>query len=212
MSQREQVAVTSRVFCLAAILGLSLLSGNSILIQAVIAVCVIGAMSSYVSYAIGNTTLVSLTAETVLVGIVMALAFPASTVLMPYLVVLPLLAGLFRGLPGVVITMLAQVAAVLVVPLASSGFADTGVRALSLAPWLLTNFGGGLLGVWARSLGISQTPGDDKDGHYESARQLLTQLRSVTRRLSAGLDSDGMAAQLLATCTSTSRTATARSS
>ena len=71
------------------------------------------------------------------------------------------------------------------------------MRAVNLAPWLLTNFGGGLLGIWARSLGISQTPGDDKDSHYESARQLLTQLRSVTRRLSAGLDSDGMAAQLL---------------
>ena len=70
-------------------------------------------------------------------------------------------------------------------------------RAVSLAPWLLTNFGGGLLGIWARSLGISQSPGDDKDSHYESARQLLTQLRSVTRRLSAGLDSDGMAAQLM---------------
>ena len=57
-------------------------------------------MSAYVSYATGRTTLVTLTAETVLVGIVMALTFPTSVVLMPYLVVLPLLAGLFRGLPG----------------------------------------------------------------------------------------------------------------
>ncbi|MGZ4632770.1 MAG: sensor histidine kinase, partial [Actinomycetes bacterium] len=38
-----------------------------------------------------------------------------------------------------------------------------------------------------------------QDTSYESARQLLTQLRTVARRLSAGLDSDGMAAQLLAT-------------
>jgi signal transduction histidine kinase len=37
------------------------------------------------------------------------------------------------------------------------------------------------------------------DGHYESARQLLTQLRAVTRRLSAGLDSEGMAAALMTT-------------
>ena len=198
MSQREQVAITSRVFCLAAILGLSVVARDAASIQTVIAVSVIGAMSAYISYATGRTTLLTLTAETVLVGIVMALTFPTSAVLMPYLVVLPLLAGLFRGLPGVLVTMLAQVAAILVVPLASSGFVDAGTRVIDLAPWLLTNFGGGLLGVWARSLGLSQEPAD-KDSHYESARQLLTQLRSVTRRLSAGLDSDGMAAQLMAT-------------
>ena len=198
MSQREQVAITSRVFCLAAILGLSLVARDATSIQTVIAVCVIGAMSAYVSYATGRTTLLSLTAETLLVGIVMALTFPSSVILMPYLVVLPLLAGLFRGFPGVLITMLAQVAAIVVVPLASSGFVDAGDRVISLAPWLLTNFGGGLLGVWARSLGISQGRAVDKDSHYESARQLLTQLRNVTRRLSAGLDSDGMAAQLMA--------------
>jgi signal transduction histidine kinase len=51
--------------------------------------------------------------------------------------------------------------------------------------------------VWARSLGVTKAL-DDKDDHYESARQLLNQLRNVTRRLSAGLDSDGMAAQLMA--------------
>ncbi len=71
-------------------------------------------------------------------------------------------------------------------------------RSSALAPWLLTTFGGGLLGVWARSLGISQGI-DQEHGNYESARQLLTQLRAVARRLSAGLDSDGMAAQLMAT-------------
>ncbi len=116
---------------------------------------------------------------------------------MPYLVVLPLLAGLFRGFPGVFIAMLAQVAAV-VVCRPTPGRSRTSGRALALAPWLLTTFGGGLLGVWARSLGISQGI-DQEHGNYESARQLLTQLRAVARRLSAGLDSDGMAAQLMVT-------------
>ena len=94
--------------------------------------------------------------------------------------------------------MLAQAVAVVLVPLASQGFADVDQRAIALAPWLLTNLGGGLLGVWARSLGITAA-GDDNAEHYESARQLLTQLRTVARRLSAGLDSEGMSAQLLAT-------------
>ena len=198
MTQREQVAITSRVFCLAAILGLALVARNGVALQAVVVVAVVGAMSVYVSYVIGRTTLVTLTAETLVVGVVTGLAFPDSVVLMPYLVVIPLLAGLFRGFPGVAIMMLAQIASIVVFPLLSLGLDSFSNRTVLLAPWILTNFGGGLLGVWARSLGIS--PGDDHNvGHYESARQLLTQLRAVTRRLSAGLDSDGMAAQLMAT-------------
>jgi signal transduction histidine kinase len=199
LTQREQVAITSRVFCLAAILGLTVVARDSTTIRAVIAVTVVAAMSAYIAYALSRTTLVILTAETLVVGLIMGLTFPDSVVLMPYLVVLPLLAGLFRGLAGVVITMVAEVAAIVVFPLASVGIDGWDDRALALAPWILTNFGGGLLGVWARNLGISQSPGRDADGHYESARQLLTQLRAVTRRLSAGLDSDGMAAQLMAT-------------
>jgi signal transduction histidine kinase len=198
LTQREQVAITSRVFSLAAILGLTLVTRDTQVLQTVLAVIVIGAMSAYVSHALGRTTLVFLTAETLIVGLIMGITFPDSAVLMPYLVVLPLLAGLFRGLAGVGITMLAEVASIVVFPLFSAGVDGWDARALALAPWILTNFGGGLLGVWARSLGISRSP-DDADGHYESARQLLTQLRAVARRLSAGLDSDGMAAQLLAT-------------
>ena len=84
---------------------------------------------------------------------------------MPYLVVLPLLAGLFRGFPGVVDRRCwRRSSAVIVVPLLTPGFA--GARrsdALALAPWLLTNFGGGLLGVWARSLGSDHGLGDASD-------------------------------------------------
>jgi signal transduction histidine kinase len=196
LSQREQVAITSRVFCLAAIFGLTLVSRNDVAIQTVIAVAVVGAMSAYVSYAVGRTTLLTLTAETLVVGTITGLTYPTSIIVMPYLVVLPLLAGLFRSFPGVLVTMSAQVISIVLIPLASSGFVGAGSRALELAPWILTNFGGGLLGVWARSLGLSGQ--GESDGYYESARQLLTQLRAVTRRLSAGLDSDGMAAQVMA--------------
>ena len=198
MNQREQVAITSRVFCLAAIFGVALLSRDVATIQAVLTVIVVGAMSAYISYVTHSTSLLTLTAETLVVGLIMGITFPTSIVLMPYLVVLPLLAALFRGFPGVAIVILAEAAAVVLLPLALVGFDGAADRAIGLAPWLLTNLGGGLLGVWARSLGI--TPGgDDNKSQYESARQLLTQLRSVARRLSAGLDSDGMADQLTAT-------------
>jgi signal transduction histidine kinase len=202
LSQREQVAVTSRVFCVAAILGLALVVRDGSLIQSVLVVAVVGAMSAYVSYSIGRTTLVTLTAETLFVGVVIGATFRDSTsgsvVVMPYLVVLPLLAGLFRGLSGVLVVMVAQLAALLIFPLVTLGLEAFSGQAIALAPWMLTNLGGGLLGMWARSLGLTSRV-DQVDGHYESARQLLTQLRSVTRRLSAGLDSDGMAAQLMET-------------
>jgi hypothetical protein len=158
LTQREQVAITSRVFCLAAILGLTVVARDSTTIRAVIAVTVVAAMSAYIAYALSRTTLVILTAETLVVGLIMGLTFPDSVVLMPYLVVLPLLAGLFRGLAGVVITMVAEVAAIVVFPLASVGIDGWDDRALALAPWILTNFGGGLLGVWACSPSCGRSP------------------------------------------------------
>jgi signal transduction histidine kinase len=199
LSQREQVAVTSRIFCLAAILGVALIMRDAATIQAVVAVLVVGGMSTYVSYATGGTALLTLTAEILVVSLVMGLTYqtsPHTVVLMPYLVVLSLLAGLFRRLPGVLVAIAAQVVGLLLVPLVAEGLDPLGPRAAALAPWILTTVGSGLLGMWARNLGHGRV-GGDTDAQYESARQLLTQLRSVARRLSAGLDSAGIAAQLM---------------
>ncbi len=198
MSQREQVAITSRVFCLAAVLGVSLVRPDGAALQALIAVLVIGVMATYVARVLGGTTLVLVTAETLLVSLVMGLTYPGSLVLMPYLVVLTLLAGLFTRVPGVLLAMATQVVGILLVPWVTGGLGGNSPSAIELAPWVLTTLGGGLLGIWARNLspeGISPT----SDAHYESARQLLTQLRAVARRLSAGLDSDGISAQLMQT-------------
>ncbi|MGA8210638.1 MAG: histidine kinase [Nocardioidaceae bacterium] len=198
MSQREQVAVTSRVFCLAALLGVALILRDAATIQTVAVILVVGGLSTYVSYATGGTALVTLTGEALVVSLVMGLSFDDSAVLMPYLVVLGLLAGLFRGVVGILVVSCAQVVGLLLVPLASGGLDGIGQRAVALAPWVLTTLGGGLLGLWTRSMGPGRVVGDS-DEQYESARQLLTQLRAVARRLSAGLDSAGMAAELMET-------------
>ena len=198
MTPREQVAISSRIFCLAAVFGVSLVTGNAVSIQTVAAVVVVGGMSAYVTYAIRRTTLPMVTAEALAVALIMGATLPDSRILMPYLVVLPLLAGLFHKLPGVLLTMVAQVIGIVVVPLVTGGVNSVGQQSVELLPWLVTNFGGGLLGLWARSHGMSGLS-DTNDDYYESARQLLTQLRTVTRRLSAGLDSEAMAAALMAT-------------
>jgi signal transduction histidine kinase len=198
LTDREQVAITSRVFCIAAVIGIALVSRDTGALEGVVAVLVVGTFSVCLSRLTGGTRLLPLTAETVVVALVMGLSFPASVVLMPYLVVLSLLAGLFRRLTGVLLVNAALVVGILVVPLAAHGLDGAGSRAVALAPWLLTNVGGGLIGVWARNLGRAKLTGDS-DAQYESARQLLTQLRGVARRLSAGLDSNGMSAQLMET-------------
>jgi signal transduction histidine kinase len=62
---------------------------------------------------------------------------------------------------------------------------------------LLTTVGVGLLGAMVR---VSRaTVGSATDSSYESARRLLSQLRTVARRLSSGLDSVTLASDLLRT-------------
>jgi signal transduction histidine kinase len=196
LTQREQVALTSRVFCLAAIFALALLSGDPSVIQGVVAVSAVAAMSTYLSMLMSTTSVWAITIETLVVGLVMGLTYPASQVLLPYLVALPLLAGLSHRFVGVALAMAAQLLSVVLIPLASTGFQGADARVTALSPWLITNLGAGLLGVWARKLGPADAPWK-QDTNYEAARQLLTQLRTVARRLSAGLDSDSMSAQLL---------------
>lgn len=197
MTQQDQVALTSRVFCLAAIFALSLIAGDPSVVQGVVAVTAVAALSTYVSLILASPSIWAITAETLVAGVILGLTYPTSAVLLPYLVALPLLAGLSHRLVGVALTMMAQVASVIVIPLAAAGFQNVDERVITIAPWLITNLGAGLLGAWARKLGPANAPWK-QDTNYEAARQLLTQLRTVARRLSAGLDSESMAVQLLA--------------
>ena len=59
------------------------------------------------------------------------------------------------------------------------------------APWVVASLGIGLVTDWMVTLRGYATPRDEQS--YLSARRLLAQLRTVTRRLSSGLDpvSDG---------------------
>ena len=76
MNQREQIAITSRVFCLAAILGLSLVLHDPGTIEVVVAVCAVGGISAYIASLLGRTTLVLLTAETLVVALLVGLTYP----------------------------------------------------------------------------------------------------------------------------------------
>ncbi len=137
--------------------------------------------------------------EALLVGLLIALILPSSggLLLLPYLAVPCLIAGISRGLVGAVLVIVAEAVSVLLV-LVPFDVDEIRDRASLTGPWFLTSLGVGLLGAWLRQLGKAPTT-PHSDGSYESARRLLTQLRTVARRLSAGLDPVSMASQLLTT-------------
>ena len=135
--------------------------------------------------------------EALVTGLVIGSAPPGGVVLLPYLVVLSLIAGITRGLVGLTIVLLAELATVLALPMLFAEVEGLQARSEVFAPWLLTSLGAGLLGAWLREIGKAPVPASDPS--YESARRLLTQLRTVARRLSAGLDPVSLASQMLAT-------------
>ena len=142
------------------------------------------------SGSISQPALVAL--ESVLASAAVGMAVNELPGAMLYLLVPAFAAGLMMGLNGVAVAL---ACAVVVVP-AVATVADSGVRDTFslLIPWLVTTAGIGVLGAWVLQID-EQKPGSDDA--YDSARRLLGQLRTVARRLSAGLDPVGIAQQLL---------------
>lgn len=167
--------------------------------MAVLAVVVVGVVATTVSQLRPGWSVAVAGIEALSVALVTAWTYPDSlTVLAPYLVVLTGLVGLAGRLPDVLAATAGQVVGLLIAPLAWLDPADAGQLDAAAAPWVLVAVVVGLLSVRARTLGPVGAS-DDPDAHYESAYTLLTQLRAVARRLSAGLDSDAIAAQLMET-------------
>lgn len=196
-SSRVQLELIARGSYLAVGLVVALMRADPAAVTAVVAALVVGAISTGVSEALPRPSLVVPAIEALLVALATGSAYPGSLVLAPYLVVLTGLVGLSGRLSHVLVAVGAQ-ALGLLLPLAWLDLAVAGDRAAATAPWLLTAMGCGLLSVGARTLGPVGAR-HDPDAHYESAHALLTQLRSVARRLSAGLDSEAIAAQLMET-------------
>jgi signal transduction histidine kinase len=183
----HRVTIASRAFGIAAILGLGAISGDLAAILTLLIVATLATTAAYVSLTTPLATAVVVAVEAAVTGLVIGLALPTGVVFLPYLVVLTLIAGISRGIVGVSAVVVIQFFSLAVVTYASAS--DLGERDVVrlLSPWLLTNIGMGLLGAWLRSLGvIPQRPVGDPS--YESAHRLLTQLRTVTRKLSSGLD------------------------
>ena len=198
MTHFEKLDLASRAFCIAAILGLSLAIvdtaalRSTLLLAAVSATALAADMRSPLSRtAIGVV-------EGALVALVIGASMPEGLVLLPYLVIPSLVVGLASGPRSVLTVVATETVAIALIVLTAGSSAQFAPLASILLPWLLTSLGVGLLCAWLRvaRIGTRTLPRDDS---YESARRLLTQLRTVARRLSSGLDAVSMSSQLLVT-------------
>lgn len=198
MTGLDRLAVASRVFSIAAILGLGLVTLDPVAIQGTVVLAAI----SGAAVAVGLTARVPLSwvtsSEALLAGLVIGFAYPQGLILLPYLVIPALLAGLVRGPGPVLVVVAAETMAISSLLVLAGGLATLTQHVETVAPWLVTALGVGLLGAWLRQL-RADAGHAPPDTSYESARRLLTQLRTVARRLSSGLDTGNMSAQLLAT-------------
>lgn len=136
------------------------------------------------------------TLEALVGGVLIGVGLPEFTGALAYSVVPPFVAGLSRRRGITACAVLTQFVAICLLTLAEVS-SDALVDRLQLAlPWLVMSTGAAALAYWlADSAGATPTP---DDSGYESARRLLAQLRTVARRLSAGLDPVGIAQQILA--------------
>lgn len=197
MSQfADRVAIASRAFCIAALVGLGVSSSDEEVVVSLIVITTLAATGVYVSLTTSLPAVVVVVVEAVLTGLVIGLALPGGVVFLPYLVVLALIGGISRGLVGVGATVVAEF---LTIWLVMFSFVSPTVRTgvvEALTPWLLTSIGTGLLGAWLRHAGgLSDATASRED--YEAARRLLTQLRSVARRLETGLDPATMSGDVM---------------
>jgi signal transduction histidine kinase len=187
MTSLDRLTVASRVFGIAALLGLGLASRDPEVIVSLVVISTVAIAAVYVSLTTPLATAFVVTVEAAITGLMIGLALPGGILFLPYLVVLTLIAGILRGVVGVSAVVVVQFFTIGLVTAIWVRDASRGDLVQVLSPWLLTSIGVGLLGSWLRAAGkIPHT--SDRNSAYESAHRLLTQLRAVARRLSSGLD------------------------
>ncbi len=176
-------------------LGLTAATGSFYATQNVILVGAIAGIAGALAFVTPLPVVAVTTVEAFVVGLIIGTALPDGYFLLPYLAIPVLIAGLSRGFVGLAAVLAAELLALGGISQLTPNLA-LQERYELVAPWLLTALGVGLLGVLLRRVGaLAEAP--PVNASYESARRLLTQLRTVARRLSSGLDPVSMASQVL---------------
>jgi signal transduction histidine kinase len=144
----------------------------------------------------GRALLVASAGESVLAAVAIASTGGSISPLLPYLLVPAFQGGTEGGIPGAVVGPSTATAVFIVARLAVDGSDTTREYTVAAAEWVLLAIAVGLIAVWARRLRLTAAPAPADDS-YVAAYRLLSQLRTVARQLSAGLDAAALAHSLL---------------
>lgn len=195
MSSAGRLGLATRAFFLAAVAGLTLALGTPAALQGIVFLSIVAALAvaseRFATLGPGGICGV----EAVLVAAVLGLTLPDSALLLPYLTVPTLLAGLEARMRVVIAVAVAEVTSLAGVLALGWAAASTRAAAELAAPWVAASVGAGLMS--AGFLQVRGREGRGDEASYESARRLLGQLHTVARRLSSGLDPVSIATQVL---------------
>jgi len=193
---REQLAaVGARAFGAVTVFLLAGLDMSSRAVITAAAICGLAAAMAALTlrfpHLLGQLALL----EALIAGVLIGTSLNTETGALAYSVVAPFVAGIARGRGLAAAAIVTQFVCIDLLTLSRFGSSAVQTRLELSLPWLATSVGTALLGYWLVHDTTPETSGDNTD--YESARRLLTQLRTVARRLSAGLDPVGIAQQIL---------------
>ncbi|HET8971210.1 MAG TPA: GAF domain-containing sensor histidine kinase [Candidatus Nanopelagicales bacterium] len=133
-------------------------------------------------------------AEAAAAAAIIGTTMPLPVVLLPYLMVAPLAAGLLSGAVAAVTATLVSLVVLTVTRLFVADVANR-TELVETAQWVGLALATGLIGAWARSVARRASAVSDT---YGTAHRLLTRLRDVARQLPNGLDEVTLAQQVLA--------------
>jgi signal transduction histidine kinase len=195
---RARLDIGARSFCLVAGYGLSLVTGTTAEATGVMVllVAVAGVVSWWAAAegAGGRAYPMVLVAEATFATTLIASAGARADSYFIYLAAPPLLAGLRRGLTGLLAVTAAETLTLVLLQAQFASHADPLQRG---GPWVLTGFAVGLLGAWILQLHLLER--DTRLSPYASAHRLLGQLRTIVRDLPGGLDTEVVSENILST-------------
>src|SRR4051794_32947114 len=144
----------------------------------------------------GRLLLVGLGLEAVLASIAVVGTGGSVSPLLPYLMAPAFEAGTGAGVVGTAVVGTATAVTLALGRLGVDARDSTRDYSVAGLEWVLLTVAVGLLATWARRLRLT-TPPEPADASYVAAYRLLSQLRTVARQLTAGLDAAALAHGLL---------------
>ncbi len=192
---REQLtAVGARVFGAGTILLLAGVNASARSAITAAAVCGLATAMSALTVRIPDLLVPLAVLEALIGGVVIGIALDEFAGALAYCLVPAFVAALDGRWWPPTSAIVVQFLCIDLLTLTELNVASVRDRIELSVPWLLTSAGAALLAHWLLEAPVTLS---HDDTGYESARRLLTQLRTVARRLSAGLDPVGIAQQIL---------------